>query len=73
MTLDPREHIDLLSLQQSQRFHDLDSGTKDIMKTIVDSRTDITDAVTPKQTRELSHVKGNAILSCYPELLQRYV
>ena len=68
--LDPREHIDLLSLQQSQRFDDLDSGTKNIIKTILDSRTEIIDAVTPNQSMELSHVNGNAILSSYPELLQ---
>jgi hypothetical protein len=46
MHLDSRERVDLIFLQQSKRFNDLDSGTKDVMKAIVDTRTDIQNILT---------------------------
>lgn len=68
--LDPRERINMLTLQQSQRFNDLDSSTKDIMETILDTRRDIVDAMTPQRPTGLYHETGNANLSYYPMFWQ---
>jgi len=53
-----RERIDLISLQQSQRFNDLDISTKDIMESILDTRKDIINAMAPKQLLVSHHAKG---------------
>lgn len=55
--------MDLLSLQHSQRFNDLDSSSKDIMKAILNTRNDISDTVAVNQATGLHYATGNAGIS----------
>lgn len=58
IALSCRERIDLISLQQSERFNDLDSSTKNIMESILDAREDIIEAMTSKDSLGVDHAKG---------------
>jgi hypothetical protein len=62
ITLSCRERIDLISLQQSERFNDLDSSTKNIMESILDTREDIIGAMTSKDSLGVDHAKGIGIV-----------
>lgn len=57
-----RERVDLISLQQSQRFNDLDSSIKDNMESILDTRNDIVNAMTSRKPLGLLHAKRTGIL-----------